>query len=168
MGDFDPVGPNAFHHLRRVHRPELGQGGCEQSGVLQRLKVHELVLKPLHMGQSDGDSSEEEHRHDEDRTLGKKAVLGQGSFDYRGDTGRGAEERVGPERPARGPDVRLRRSWTTAASDHEFGEQRDQVRTDPETEVELLELGADDFAQKPLDPHTFGLRVRAVLRRARS
>jgi len=39
--------------------------------------------------------------------------------------------------------------------------------TDPETEVELLELGADDFIRKPLDPPSFGLRVQAVLRRAK-
>ena len=39
--------------------------------------------------------------------------------------------------------------------------------TDPETEVWLLELGADEFIRKPLEPTTFGMRVQAVLRRAR-
>lgn len=38
---------------------------------------------------------------------------------------------------------------------------------DPETEVWLLELGADDFIRKPLEPTTFSMRVQAVLRRAR-
>jgi DNA-binding response OmpR family regulator len=39
--------------------------------------------------------------------------------------------------------------------------------SDPATEVELLESGADDYLNKPLDPARFLLRVKAVLRRAR-
>ena len=39
--------------------------------------------------------------------------------------------------------------------------------TDPETELELLALGADDFFRKLLDALRFAARVKAVLRRAR-
>jgi DNA-binding response OmpR family regulator len=38
--------------------------------------------------------------------------------------------------------------------------------TDPETEAWLLELGADDFIRKLLQPTTFSIRVQTVLRRA--
>lgn len=37
--------------------------------------------------------------------------------------------------------------------------------TDTETEVRLVEAGADDFVRKPMDPRLFVTRVRAVLRR---
>ncbi len=35
-----------------------------------------------------------------------------------------------------------------------------------ETEVEVLELGADDYIRKPIEPKRFGMRVKAALRRA--
>jgi two-component system response regulator TctD len=37
---------------------------------------------------------------------------------------------------------------------------------DVETEVRLMEEGADDYLRKPIDPLRFPARVRAVLRRA--
>ncbi len=38
--------------------------------------------------------------------------------------------------------------------------------SDPETEFELMDAGADDYVRKPFDPRRFTSRVRAVLRRA--
>jgi type II secretory ATPase GspE/PulE/Tfp pilus assembly ATPase PilB-like protein/CheY-like chemotaxis protein len=37
---------------------------------------------------------------------------------------------------------------------------------DPETEIELMDLGADDYVRKPIDPPRFVTRVRATLRRS--
>jgi len=37
---------------------------------------------------------------------------------------------------------------------------------DPEGEVELMDLGADDYIRKPIDPPRFITRVRATLRRS--
>lgn len=37
---------------------------------------------------------------------------------------------------------------------------------DPETEIELMDLGADDYVRKPIDPPRFITRVRATLRRS--
>ena len=37
---------------------------------------------------------------------------------------------------------------------------------DPDAEIELLELGADDYVRKPIDPGRFLVRVKATLRRA--
>jgi len=37
---------------------------------------------------------------------------------------------------------------------------------DKETELELLDAGADDFLRKPIDPDRFVARVRAILRRS--
>src|SRR5262249_28023051 len=36
----------------------------------------------------------------------------------------------------------------------------------PELEIELMEQGADDYIQKPIDPPRFIARVKATLRRA--
>lgn len=38
---------------------------------------------------------------------------------------------------------------------------------DPEAEIELMDLGADDYVRKPIDPPRFVTRVRATLRRSR-
>ena len=38
--------------------------------------------------------------------------------------------------------------------------------TDPSTEIELMEQGADDYIRKPIDPPRFAARVKAALRRA--
>lgn len=38
--------------------------------------------------------------------------------------------------------------------------------TDSETEVRMMDAGADDYVRKPLDPERFVARVRAVLKRA--
>jgi len=38
--------------------------------------------------------------------------------------------------------------------------------TDPETEIELMDEGADDYIRKPIDPPHFHARIRGVLRRA--
>ncbi|MEX2281080.1 MAG: type II/IV secretion system protein [Gemmatimonadota bacterium] len=38
--------------------------------------------------------------------------------------------------------------------------------SDPESEMELLEQGADDYMRKPMDPNRFLSRVKAALRRA--
>jgi DNA-binding response OmpR family regulator len=40
-------------------------------------------------------------------------------------------------------------------------------RTDRDTEHSVLELGADDYIRKPLDPPILLMRAKAVLRRAR-
>ena len=37
---------------------------------------------------------------------------------------------------------------------------------DPATEVELMEMGADDYLRKPIDPPRLQTRVKAALRRA--
>jgi Tfp pilus assembly pilus retraction ATPase PilT/ActR/RegA family two-component response regulator len=37
---------------------------------------------------------------------------------------------------------------------------------DPEAEIELMDLGADDYIRKPIDPPRFVTRVRATLRRS--
>ena len=37
---------------------------------------------------------------------------------------------------------------------------------DPESEIELMESGADDYIRKPIDPPRFLTRVKATLRRA--
>lgn len=37
---------------------------------------------------------------------------------------------------------------------------------DPETEIELMDLGADDYIRKPIDPPRFITRIRATLRRS--
>ena len=37
---------------------------------------------------------------------------------------------------------------------------------DPDTEIELLEMGADDYLRKPLDPTRLQTRIKAALRRA--
>ena len=37
---------------------------------------------------------------------------------------------------------------------------------DPATEIELMDLGADDYVRKPIDPPRFVTRVRATLRRS--
>jgi DNA-binding response OmpR family regulator len=36
----------------------------------------------------------------------------------------------------------------------------------PETEVQLMEEGADDYILKPIDPPRFVARIKAALRRA--
>ena len=38
----------------------------------------------------------------------------------------------------------------------------------PEMEVQLMELGADDYLRKPLEPSRFVARIKAVLRRVGS
>ena len=40
--------------------------------------------------------------------------------------------------------------------------------SDPEREISLMELGADDYIRKPLEPRRFMLRIKATLRRAQS
>ena len=37
---------------------------------------------------------------------------------------------------------------------------------DPDSEVKLLESGADDYLRKPMDPELFMVRVKATLRRS--
>lgn len=37
---------------------------------------------------------------------------------------------------------------------------------DPDSEIELMEMGADDYLRKPLDPARLMTRVKAALRRA--
>jgi type IV pilus assembly protein PilB len=37
---------------------------------------------------------------------------------------------------------------------------------DPDTEIDLMDLGADDYIRKPIDPPRFVTRVRATLRRS--
>jgi DNA-binding response OmpR family regulator len=37
---------------------------------------------------------------------------------------------------------------------------------DPEAEIRLMDLGADDYIRKPIDPPRFVTRVRATLRRS--
>ena len=37
---------------------------------------------------------------------------------------------------------------------------------DPDSEIELIEMGADDYLRKPLDPGRLQARIRAALRRA--
>lgn len=37
---------------------------------------------------------------------------------------------------------------------------------DPETEIELMEMGADDYLRKPLDPARLEARIKAAIRRA--
>jgi CheY-like chemotaxis protein len=37
---------------------------------------------------------------------------------------------------------------------------------DPETEIRIMDLGADDYIRKPIDPPRFVTRVRATLRRS--
>ena len=38
---------------------------------------------------------------------------------------------------------------------------------DPNTEIELMEMGADDYLRKPIDPPLLSIRVKAAMRRTR-